>query len=177
MVGRQLVTNNMERRTMILIGSGAAAALLIIGVGIYVLRNRSVGEYQAPTIVPGSTSTAIKVDQSALEAEREFIATSTYEERLNILSPEVQKQLNATPTPRTSATPIQPPQPTSTPPTPTAPSGPDPNADPDADGLTNLQEEQLGTNPNNADTDGDGYKDGDEVKAGYNPNGPGKLPQ
>ena len=35
--------------------------------------------------------------------------------------------------------------------------------DPDRDGLTNLQEFQLGTNPNNADTDGDGLKDGDEV--------------
>ena len=35
--------------------------------------------------------------------------------------------------------------------------------DPDHDGLTNLQEFQLGTNPNNPDTDGDGLNDGDEV--------------
>jgi len=42
----------------------------------------------------------------------------------------------------------------------------DPNLaleDPDRDGLTNLQEFQLGTNPNNPDTDGDGLTDGDEV--------------
>ncbi len=36
-------------------------------------------------------------------------------------------------------------------------------ADPDADGLTNLQEFQLGTDPNNADSDGDGLSDGAEV--------------
>jgi hypothetical protein len=37
------------------------------------------------------------------------------------------------------------------------------NEDPDHDGLTNLQEYQLGTGPNNPDTDGDGISDGDEV--------------
>jgi hypothetical protein len=35
--------------------------------------------------------------------------------------------------------------------------------DPDADGLTNLQEFERGTNPQLADTDGDGLNDGDEV--------------
>ncbi|MGD1073641.1 MAG: Ig-like domain-containing protein [Bryobacteraceae bacterium] len=38
-----------------------------------------------------------------------------------------------------------------------------PFEDPDHDGLTNLQEFQLGTNPINPDTDGDGLTDGDEV--------------
>jgi hypothetical protein len=38
-----------------------------------------------------------------------------------------------------------------------------PGADTDHDGLTNLQEFQLGTDPNNWDTDGDGLSDGDEV--------------
>lgn len=37
------------------------------------------------------------------------------------------------------------------------------NEDPDHDGLTNLQEFQLGTDPNNPDTDSDGLSDGDEV--------------
>jgi hypothetical protein len=41
--------------------------------------------------------------------------------------------------------------------------------DPDGDGLTNLQEFQLGTDPRNPDTDGDGVSDGEEVKRGTNP--------
>ena len=49
----------------------------------------------------------------------------------------------------------------------------DPNIDsqdPDADGLTNLEEFQHGTDPLNRDTDGDGISDGDEVHLyGTNP--------
>lgn len=36
-------------------------------------------------------------------------------------------------------------------------------ADPDRDGLTNLEEYQFSTDPNNPDSDGDGLADGDEV--------------
>lgn len=36
--------------------------------------------------------------------------------------------------------------------------------DTDGDGLTDLEEEQLGTDPRNPDTDADGLKDGEEVK-------------
>ncbi|GEM_PF-6947638 len=72
------------------------------------------------------------------------------------------------------------------------------SGDDDKDGLTNQEEEQLGTskdnidsdtdglsdreevrvyktNPLNPDTDADGYTDGEEVKNGFNPNGPGKI--
>ncbi|HKS37006.1 MAG TPA: Ig-like domain-containing protein, partial [Verrucomicrobiae bacterium] len=44
--------------------------------------------------------------------------------------------------------------------------------DPDNDGLTNLQESQLGTDPRNPDTDGDGLSDGFEVANGTNPLNP-----
>ncbi|KKR03241.1 MAG: Sulfurtransferase [Candidatus Uhrbacteria bacterium GW2011_GWF2_39_13] len=49
------------------------------------------------------------------------------------------------------------------------------NLDSNNDGLTNLEETKLVTDPNNRDTDSDGYSDGEEVKNGYNPNGPKNL--
>ncbi len=48
--------------------------------------------------------------------------------------------------------------------------------DTDGDGLFDREEvEVYKTNPLSPDTDGDSYTDGMEVKGGYNPNGPGKL--
>jgi hypothetical protein len=51
-----------------------------------------------------------------------------------------------------------------------------PSADPDRDGLTNLQEYQHATDPNNSDSDGDGFYDGKEVNAGTSPCGPEHPP-
>lgn len=45
----------------------------------------------------------------------------------------------------------------------------DAGEDPDGDGLTNLQEYQLGTRANLADSDGDGMSDGWEVRYGLDP--------
>ncbi|MHB2031226.1 hypothetical protein ACYCEU_06770 [Actinotignum timonense] len=41
--------------------------------------------------------------------------------------------------------------------------------DSDGDGLTDSEEEKIGTDPNNPDTDGDGINDGDEVNGTKNP--------
>jgi Bacterial TSP3 repeat len=43
----------------------------------------------------------------------------------------------------------------------------------DGDGLTNAEEETLGTDPRNADTNGDGISDGASVHLGIDPLGPG----
>ena len=48
----------------------------------------------------------------------------------------------------------------------------DANKDNDGDGLTNLEEYKLGTDPNNPDTDGDGMPDEWESYYGLNPNDP-----
>jgi hypothetical protein len=55
--------------------------------------------------------------------------------------------------------------------------GTDPSlGDSDSDGLTDRQEVEIyTTNPTTSDTDGDSYSDGDEVKHFYNPNGSGRL--
>lgn len=46
---------------------------------------------------------------------------------------------------------------------------PDPDEDLDGDGLTALQEQELGTSPTEPDTDGDGLLDGEEVELGTDP--------
>jgi hypothetical protein len=49
-------------------------------------------------------------------------------------------------------------------------------ADTDGDGLTNLQEYELGSNPIVADTDGDGVSDSQELAAGTSPTDPAQTP-
>jgi hypothetical protein len=53
----------------------------------------------------------------------------------------------------------------------------DAGKDVDEDGLTSLQENTFGTNPERADTDGDGYNDSDELSDGSNPNDPESMPE
>jgi len=50
------------------------------------------------------------------------------------------------------------------------------DADSDNDGLSNLEEFALGTDPTNPDTDGDGYSDGFEVTAGSSPTDATSVP-
>ena len=50
------------------------------------------------------------------------------------------------------------------------------NFDYDGDGLTNGEEDTIGTDPTDTDSDDDGFDDGDEVDAGTNPLDPGSKP-
>ncbi len=43
------------------------------------------------------------------------------------------------------------------------------NADSDNDGLSDAEEEEIGTDPENPDTDGDGFEDGEEVDGNTDP--------
>lgn len=52
----------------------------------------------------------------------------------------------------------------------------DSQADPDEDGLVNLDEYQTGTDPRNSDTDGDGLTDKAELTANSNPLSADSLP-
>lgn len=53
---------------------------------------------------------------------------------------------------------------------------PDGDEDSDVDGLTNCEEDALGTSMIHPDTDGDGFSDGDEVEFGSDPLDPASLP-
>ena len=50
------------------------------------------------------------------------------------------------------------------------------NADTDGDGVLDRDEERYGTNPNDADSDGDGYLDGYELAVGTDPNDANDAP-
>ena len=50
------------------------------------------------------------------------------------------------------------------------------NADSDGDGVSDAEEEELGTNPNEEDSDGDGYTDGEEIEQGFDPIDPDDHP-
>lgn len=168
----------MELRTRIIIGVGTAIVIAgIIGTVIF-LRVRATADLTDIRPAPSSPTVSMEVpgaqtpDEDAIRKEREFIENSTYDERLKLLAPEVQKQITSPPT-----TPARPTEaaapPTSTaspqsgqPATPTEPASPAPASGPDADGdgLTAEQEANLGTDVNNADTDGDGLTDRQEAE-------------
>ncbi len=151
----------------ILIASvSGALTLVVLGGGIWYLRTRSVDTVPPPR-APASdgkpaNGQATSSQDPVLQQEEPQGIKETPRDELDPIylemygSPSSSDATQATPSPEASS-----------------PPPPDPALDSDSDGLTDLQEAQLGTDPNKADTDGDGFNDGQEVKAGYNPLGPG----
>lgn len=189
----------MDRRILWII-LAAVLALGIVGGLIFWLRTRSVEEIQVPGGIPKAEQSSPPVelppivdsDGDRISDEDEarigtdpnkadtdgdgFTDAFELDSRSDPLSPTSvptaqvrseavfqEREAVRAPTTTPSEPPAQPPAPT-----------PSPSPDPDGDGLTTLQEEQIGTDPNNPDTDGDGFNDGEEVNAGYNPLGPGR---
>lgn len=74
-----------------------------------------------------------------------------------------------TPAPTDGGTPTSSDPTTSTETTPETTPPDDRGGDDDRDGLTNGEEDELGTDPDAADTDGDGYEDGEEVDGNTDP--------
>lgn len=139
----------MERKTTIIIG--VAAGVLVLGgiIGAVVMRRAALErEFEGGTLPPGQTGSATQPGGGTVPPGG--------------TQPGGLEQPPKTPPPPGAAAPS-----TSDPNVPAPPSGPPtPNTvDTDGDGLSNEQEQQLGTDPNNVDTDGDGYYDGAEVNA------------
>ncbi len=132
---------------------------------------------------PSDQSLQNNADSDVTSSEQ---ASGTTDEAESAESIEVQESQSDAPTSEQQPAPVA--------------STPSPNQDSDRDGLTDVEERRLGTNPFDADsdndglsdwdevriyrtkplsadTDGDGYADGDEISNGYNPNGSGPLIQ
>lgn len=155
----------MNKKVLIITLSGVLA-VLVVGGGIWYLRSRSVDEpgvRSMERITPTTTKTSAPVEprEDILRQEEPQGIKETGRDQTDPIY--VQTYLQPAGTEEAS-----PPPAVVTPPPPPA------SPDPDGDGLTTIQEEQIGTDPNKADTDGDGYNDGAEVNAGYNPLGPGR---
>jgi hypothetical protein len=142
-----------------------ALTLVVLGGGIWYLRTRSVDTALPPRAPVTSGQLTNEQATASLDTLQQEEPQGIKDNPQTEIDP-IYLQMYGSP-PSTAETPVV--TPSETPPPPPS----DPALDSDSDGLTNLQEAQLGTDPNRADTDGDGFNDGQEVQAGYNPLGPG----
>jgi hypothetical protein len=126
-------------------------AVILVTGGYLFYDAYSRPQQAAPTSIPTAPIVEVPAEQPSVEAP------VIPEQPTTTLTPPSETPLN---TPATTPA-------TTTPSLPTTP--PAISLDSDNDGLTDVEEELLGTLPTNSDTDGDGYIDGVEVANGYNP--------
>jgi len=154
--------SDTKRTGMVIIAIGAIV-VIALGYGVYAyLKNPSAFNSFAKNTSPAAVTPVTPGKTTATNASGTPAGQNT-------------PVINLVPTTTASATPENV-APTSTPVV-NAPvtSSPAIIIDSDADGLNNVEEALLGTNPNKADTDGDGYSDLSEALNGYSPTGAGKL--
>jgi len=185
MVGMEMIEQPPKTRgsfKYLLMGVATLVVILLIGIFAYqvILKPRLQNKANTIDLTTSETTTeeASDLEDNQL-LDEQLLATQTEEALLIEESLLAQENLG---TITESATPVILDRP----------------ADSDGDGLSDAQEEELGTNrlaidsdddgltdkdevqiyntnPLDPDTDGDTYLDGQEVKSGYNPNGAGKL--
>jgi len=151
---------------------GAIVALLIIAllcslsgpIGAWLFPTAT----PTPTTTPSSTLTRTATQTSTPTPTATSTPTPTSTARP---TPTNTPTATATLTSIPTSTPTRTPMPPTATPTLTGTATPMTARDTDRDGLTDNEEERLGTDPTNPDTDGDGLLDGDEVNTyGTDPN-------
>lgn len=158
----------MNKKIYIIIGS--TALILFIGIGLFLVRNRTI---ENDVVKPENNSISTIGDDAqtkdtqpeksyfppapvgavsvGFEVDKRLISSGTaqgdLQEEIKSIENRVEVIKNSTIT----------------------------KIDSDSDTLLDTDEPKYGTDPKKADTDGDGYTDADEIKNGYNPLGAGKC--
>ncbi len=155
----------LRERALLLAGLGIVAVILafVAGVlGVQASRNADRANDESTRALANAqtaeaaSTVAIRQEATAVAAKEtaEFERLGADQARETLVA-NLEAALTKVPTP--TGTPTASPTPSPTP------------ADTDGDGLTDLEEEQLGTDPRNADTDGDGLTDRQELERGTDP--------
>jgi hypothetical protein len=154
-----------ENETWTVPGGAIPTSVFVLRGEVEVVSDRitSTLETGEAAVFEGELEITAIADGSVIYAG--FVGASVPE----LATPEAATPIPATPVPATPvpATPV-PATPTPVPATPAPTPAPteapvDPGTDTDDDGLTDMEEAALGTDPANSDTDDDGISDGDEV--------------
>lgn len=138
--------------------AGTAPTLVVVTAG-----QLMVGETEAETALGVGQAAAFAGPLNLTSAAEGTTFVAAY---LGAELPALATPAQASPAAPRPAAPAASPEPTAEP---TATPESTSDEDPDEDGLTNAEEEELGTDPEVADTDVDGINDGDEVELGTDP--------
>ena len=129
---------------------------VIVLVGAYFIYDLSVQKQVASQ--QAANNAALQSSTPVVEPVNEGVAETTTTEPVTTTEPEATSTAEEATSSPEAATTTEP-----------AVVAPAISRDSDNDGLTDMEEDVIGTNPAKPDTDVDGYKDGEELLSGYNP--------